>query len=287
MLQPETTLREMTLADLPFAHSLRNVVGWNQTLDDWKRFLELSSTGCFLAGHNGTRAGTAITMCYGQELAWIGMVLVHPDFRGRGLGRSLLNRCLEYLRERGIRCIKLDATPQGKLLYDRLGFQDEWPLTRWENRDLRLAGEATGEDIRPHVLSDAHAIEQLDRRAFGVSRAALVNSLLRQCRLALVHESENGLAGYGVLRQGSRAAYLGPVVAPSPHAGEVLVRSLLAGANGNPVFWDIPDANADAVALARKFDFTPQRHLLRMFLGENQHPGEPGHCFAIIDPAVG
>src|SRR5881409_405096 len=59
--------------DLPFADSLRALAGWNQTLGDWERFLVTEPTGCFLAEWNGTPAGTATTMVYGPELAWIGM----------------------------------------------------------------------------------------------------------------------------------------------------------------------------------------------------------------------
>src|SRR5437016_1608350 len=146
-MKSEITLRQMTPADLTFADSLRALAGWNQTLDDWKRLLALSvidlslpdsEAGCFIAEWQGASAGTATTICYGNELAWIGMVLVHPDFRARGIGRALLNRCLEYLQHRGIRCIKLDATSQGKLLYDQLGFHEEWSLTRWECRTPRM-----------------------------------------------------------------------------------------------------------------------------------------------------
>src|SRR2546425_10786138 len=117
--------------DLPFADSLRALAGWNQTLDDWERFLALEPEGCFLADWNGTPAGTATTIVYGPELAWIGMVLVHPEFRRRGIGRALLQHCIDSLRERGVRCIKLDATPVGRAVYRDLGFHDEWTLKRW------------------------------------------------------------------------------------------------------------------------------------------------------------
>ena len=147
----EIKIRPMARSDLAFADSLRALVGWNQTLNDWKRFLDLSPQGCFIAEWNGTCAGTATTLCYGGDLAWIGMVLVHPDFRGRGIGRALLNHCVAYLRGRGIRCIKLDATPQGKLLYDRLGFQEEWPLTRWENPNVQIHQMKNSVFINCHV----------------------------------------------------------------------------------------------------------------------------------------
>jgi GNAT superfamily N-acetyltransferase len=52
-------------------------------------------------------AGTATTIGYGTDLAWIGMVLVHPDHRRHGVGRALLAHCIAFLRERRIRSIKL------------------------------------------------------------------------------------------------------------------------------------------------------------------------------------
>ena len=136
--------------DLPFADSLRALAGWNQTLGDWERFLVTEPTGCFLAEWNGTPAGTATTMVYGPELAWIGMVLVHPDFRRRGIGQGLLRHCINSLRERGVRCIKLDATPLGRTVYEGLGFRDEWTLKRCRKISTR-AGELRSSGLKSRI----------------------------------------------------------------------------------------------------------------------------------------
>src|SRR3954470_6746665 len=103
------TLRHLTAADLPFADALRATAGWNQTLTDWRRFLDLSPCGCLLAECDGRPVATATTIVYGQELGWIGMLLVHPDFRRRGIARVLMDHCIEILRSAGVRSIKLDA----------------------------------------------------------------------------------------------------------------------------------------------------------------------------------
>src|SRR5690349_9273722 len=115
-------IRVMTAEDFSFADSLRASAGWNQTLRDWRRFLELDPKGCFVAELNGELAGkmppvpvgTATTTRYENKIAWIGMVLVHPEQRRHGIGRGLLLHCIEYLKNSGVRCIKLDATPLGK-----------------------------------------------------------------------------------------------------------------------------------------------------------------------------
>ena len=281
-------LRVMTPSDLPFADSIRALAGWNQTLDDWQRFLAQEPDGCFVAEWNGSPAGTATTTVYGFELAWIGMVLVHPDYRRRGIGRALLEGCLAYLHRRSVRCIKLDATPLGKRVYDSLGFKDEWTLTRWTHAAYHPPPAAPVPAIRLWQEADGRLIEGLDAAAFGVSRQGLVETLARQSRCALVLESEPGrIAGYGLLRSGAQAAYLGPVVAATADAGICLVEGLLAHSDGTSVYWDVPDLNRAAGVWAQAHGFSEQRSLTRMVLGVNAATGDPRKQFALTGPETG
>jgi GNAT superfamily N-acetyltransferase len=281
-------LRVLTPADLPFANSVRALAGWNQTHEDWERFLATEPDGCFLAEWNGVSAGTATTTVYGPALAWIGMVLVHPEYRRRGIGRALLQHGIEYLRGRGVRCIKLDATPLGRTVYQSLGFQDEWTFKRWTGRVARPEVSPPEARLRCLRASEVQWAESLDVSAFGVSRQRLLAALTCQSRCALVLESAAGrVAGYGLLRPGAQALYLGPAVATSDEAGLRLVQELVARTEGQPVFWDIPDPNAAAVSWAERHGFTVQRPLTRMFLGENLAPGDPRQQFALSGPETG
>jgi ribosomal protein S18 acetylase RimI-like enzyme len=284
--QPPLSLRLLRHEDLAFADTLRALVGWNQTYEDWERFLALEPDGCFLAECDGAPAGTATTLVYGPDLAWIGMALVHPDYRRRGIGRALLECGLEHLRARGVRCIKLDATPLGKHVYDTLGFKEEWTLTRWVYRQAASPSPVPEQMLRIWRPTDAQQIESLDRTAFGVSRQRLLQPLARQSRCVLVLESE-GISGYGMLRSGSQALYLGPVVAQAAVAGIRLLDALVARSEGQTIFLDVPDQNAGATAWAWQHGCTAQRALSRMFLGENLRPGHPNQQFAIAGPESG
>lgn len=56
--------RLMTHDDIPAGMRLKDLVGWNQTVLDWERFLSESPTGCFAApvdDHPGTRYGPRAT----------------------------------------------------------------------------------------------------------------------------------------------------------------------------------------------------------------------------------
>lgn len=285
-MNPSLHIRVLTTADLPFADSVRALAGWNQTLEDWRRFLAMEPEGCFLAEWDGQPVGTATTLRYGSEVAWIGMVLVHPDQRRRGIGKALLHHCIAWLREQQVRCIKLDATPDGKLVYDALGFQDEWTLARWEHPGLSLE-KREDEGLRPWRSGDAPLSAGLDAGAFGVPRVELADALARQSQGFVVESVAGQLSGYGFIRPGSRASYLGPIAAETTEAGRLLVESLLAASGGGRVFWDIPDSNLAAVDWAQQHGFVRQRPLTRMFLGENGAPGDPCRQFALAAPEVG
>src|SRR5687767_195790 len=101
----------LTKANLKAADQLRQLAGWNQMPEDWARLLALEPDGCFVATEDTKVIGTVTTTTFEQQLAWIGMMLVHPDYRRRGIGTALMQRAFDHLREGGITCIRLDATP--------------------------------------------------------------------------------------------------------------------------------------------------------------------------------
>jgi GNAT superfamily N-acetyltransferase len=274
------TLRYLTSADIPFADSLRATAGWNQTPADWQRFIDLSPRGCLLAECDGRRVATATTMVYGQELGWIGMMLVHPDFRRRGIARVLMQHCIEILQSASVKAIKLDATPAGREVYLRMGFKDEYTLTRFQHES---ATSKTASCVRAAKKEDHSKIFGIDHAATGARREHLIGRLISDSAQTLVYESKGEITGYGILRVGSVASYLGPVVASDPTHAQALATAL---ANGR-TFCDLPDRNAAATDWAKSNNFTAQRTLTRMYLGENIAPTLPQSYFAIAAPDLG
>lgn len=281
-------MRLMVKDDFPLADYLRALAGWNQTLADWVRLLACEPTGCFIAEWEGNPVGTATTTTYGQDLAWIGMVLVHPDQRRRGIGKALLLHCIDYLKQRGIASIKLDATPLGKTLYDGLGFKDEWTLQRWEARAVRSPTTEMKYHVRAWRTEDHEIIQKLDREAFGADRWFMLTRLSSQVVPPLVHESPLGrVNGWGLARNGMNAVYLGPVVAGAMPVAGALIKALVAAIPERRIYWDIPDHQPEMIELAKRLGFAPQRPLTRMYLGTNETPGKPAMIYAIAAPEIG
>src|SRR5439155_20889733 len=120
-------VRRMTAPDVSLGMRLKEQAGWNQTEADWRRCLDLEPDGCFVAEFDAVAVGTTTTCIFGT-VAWIAMVLVDSAMRGRGVGKALMNRALEYLDASGVRSVRLDATPLGQPLYEKLGFVEQFQL---------------------------------------------------------------------------------------------------------------------------------------------------------------
>lgn len=260
-------VRTMTFADLPLGLRLRQQAGWNQTPADWARFLSLAPDGCFVALHDKEPVGTATTCVLGS-VAWIGMMLVEPAFRGRGIGRALMEHALKHLEARNVRTVRLDATPQGEPLYRKLGFQDQFTLGRFGGEPDGLGSATT---VEPGTRKDWHSAAELDQLVTRTERKTLLFELFRERPTELrVIRRGGAVVGYMTVRRGARAWQLGPCCATA-EAGPLLLADAFHRFAGRSCFIDIPHAHDQAIALARRHGFLEQRTLLRMYRGENVH----------------
>jgi len=115
------SIRRMLPSDIPAGMRLKTIAGWNQTEDDWKLYLSLSPEGCFCAVSGDSVVGIVTAISYEDRISWIGMMLVDPDYRRRGIATKMMQHAMAFLRSCGT--IKLDATPLGKTVFDKLGFR--------------------------------------------------------------------------------------------------------------------------------------------------------------------
>ena len=277
----------MREADLPSANELRRLAGWNQTEEDSRRLLGLAPQGCFVADEANSVIGTVTTTFYGANLSWLGMMLVHPEHRRKGVARKLMNCALEYLRESKIECVKLDATPAGRPLYEQLGFRAESSLTRWQRLPcVQTGGLQTPTKTRELQQSDWAALAAIDSAAFGVRRDHLLKTYAEAAVKTLVWPNEGPVLGWGLLRAGAHSDYLGPLEGDGEGL-PCLVADLLSYASSRSALWDIPDDQAVAIDLAKRLGFEPLRPLTRMCLGPEIVAHAPETLFGIVDPAVG
>jgi GNAT superfamily N-acetyltransferase len=268
------TLRALTPADIPAAMRLKEAAGWNQTETDWRNALTLAPHGCFGIECDGSLRATVTTTQFQPELAWIGMMLTDPAYRGRGFAHSLMERAIESLRRQKLHWIKLDATDMGRPVYARFGFRDEAAIERWIRRPQPLPEQ--GRSPRPYVPDPL-----LDREAFGADRSTLLRVLSGIEAASIAGE------GFAMGRPGSQAAYFGPCVARSADAAQDLAAWFLERHSKELVYWDILPRNREAIQIARDFGFERARELLRMALPGIRNPEQLKNNGALVFATAG
>jgi GNAT superfamily N-acetyltransferase len=267
----DPVIRALTVEDLDDAVALSTIVGWNQRPDDWRILLRLAPAGAFAALVDTRFVGTAIGIDYGG-FAWIAMMLVNPSYRGRGVGRRLLEAAIDAVPPN--LPIRLDATALGRSLYLKCDFTDETTLSRHMSSGAdRAAASASdtdekGFDVRPMTTSELQTVIEQDCATFGGTRGAVLDWAFHDAaQYARVVRSDDGPLNYCFGRRGRLFDQIGPVVASDENTAEALVRAAIAAAGDRPVVVDAFDTRTAFAAWLRRRGFSIQRPLVRMCRG--------------------
>lgn len=244
------TVRLLHEQDTPIASQLSAEAGWNQTEEDWRMLLRLSPKNCFGIDADNRLVATATLICYGKQLAWIGMVLTHRMYQRRGFARTLLLHAIARADGLGIESLKLDATDQGQPLYASLGFREEQRVERWWRP---ACGSASAASLR---LANPPS---LDLHAYGADRSQLLQALAER---GTVHTHADGFC---LARPGRRANYIGPCISQSP---EFARRSIETSASQES-YWDLLPQNPLVLGIATELGFSLRRKLVRMVRGRD------------------
>ncbi|MCG6875958.1 MAG: GNAT family N-acetyltransferase [Betaproteobacteria bacterium] len=287
--QPDS-LREHALEEshVPQCLALSEEAGWNQIEADWRLMLRLGQ-GLGISTQDGRLVATTIMLPYERCFAWISMVLVTERFRRRGLATRLMRRAIDELVAGGYVPL-LDATPAGREVYQRLGFEDCWGMARLASA-AAIVPDGPTPGTGPRVLrlasGDWTSVLEFDRAVFGADRAGILRDLAgRVPHAALVAERDGRFCGASFARDGRRATQLGPVIAVDESAALALLAAALTAIAG-PVFIDVPERHATIDAWLRDLGFALQRPLLRMAFGRNRAFDDSSRLYAVAGPELG
>lgn len=234
----DARIAPLTSSDLDAAEALSTSVGWNQTLDDWRRLLDLHPGGAFGAFVAGRLVASATIVSFPPALAWIGMVIVDPSMRGRRLGSAVMDAVLASDVAKGDTTVGLDATDLGMPLYERRGFVPVDPVDRWTGVLTPPKGDPSC-DVRALDVTAADALAAFDLPRADVDRSRLLRHLLGDPDVHAWQVERNGeLAGYALLRPGRTRPHLGPIVADDEGTLATLLATVQPVLDGREVFID-------------------------------------------------
>jgi GNAT superfamily N-acetyltransferase len=238
--------------------------GWNPGRHDARCFYAADPKGFLLAEVGDEPVGCVSAVAYGPAYGFLGLYLVRPQWRGRGIGLQLWQKAVARL---GARTVGLDGVPAQQANYERSGFRLSHGNVRFRAKGA-LARTPSSAGVVGITSLSFDAVAAFDEAVFGARRERFLWRWLRQPgAAALAVEREGGLAGYGVLRPCRDGFKIGPLFARDASVADALFDALAARAPGESVYVDVPESNAAAMALAEGRALEPVFHTARMYAG--------------------
>lgn len=272
-------IRNFKPEDIGEVKKLCNMVHWPLTMQDIKRLYELEPDGWFCAEVDNQYVGQAMGIAMGS-LGCVGMIIVHENYRRRGIGTALTTEATNYLRNKGAKTIRLDATLEGYNTYKKLGFLDEFPVLHYvkgvasSNPPLPKISE-----VKPLVAADIEAVIEFDKFSFGVNRAKVLKALFSDSR-AFVIKHGREIQGYVMCRDTTTGHWLGPLIANDVLNAEKLLQQVLRELSDKEIRLGVPSINHNAITLFESHDFRTEFEITRMCYGPNLEGGNIQSIFA-------
>lgn len=100
----------------------------------------------FITHYEGNLAGCGGIKLFGAEYGEVKRMYVRPAFRGKGLGKAMLNRLLDYARSKDVDLLRLETgiyEVEAIGLYERFGFQRRGPFGEYVDDPMTVYLEYT------------------------------------------------------------------------------------------------------------------------------------------------
>lgn len=273
---------------IPEALPLSAEPGWNQVAADWRLMIEHGDAFGVSTG-SGRLIASGLTVMYDGPFGWISMILVTQEFRRRGLATRLMRACMDALRGHGL-VPALDASPEGREVYLRLGFSDVYRTTRMYASGGRaaVAGEtAAAPGTRGMSAEDLPGVVAWDLAPYGADRSYMLEHLHgRLPDAAFVAERDGRIRGMVLARDGRTCAQVGPLIADDARTAVALLRRAFDALPG-PVCLDIADHHGPIRTWLDSLGFSPVVRFVRMIHERGEPYDDPERVFVIAGPELG
>lgn len=210
----------------------------------------------------------------------LGIMSVHTDYCGKGVGRSLVDYILRFTRENDYKACRLVGSAinmNSFSLYNRSGFV---PRVTYHDMvinvsDHHLDTPAQGEDhVRDAVVTDVAGMGDLEMEVSGIKREIDYRYAIENPRNVLhasVYENDQrGIDGFMISVKHPALNMLGPCVARSEETAIALIRKGLERFGGTWVLLVVPVEKRIMVEQLYKWDAVNVETHLKQVWGEFQ-----------------
>ncbi len=278
-------IRRLTLRDLTACADLSEDRGWPREEHKWG-FLLTAGKAYGIDDPDGGLVSACVVTEYGPQerpaLAAIGMVLVAERHARKGVGRRLMRHVVSA---RGTTPVTLHATPNGRPLYEELGFKVVGRAEMVSGRFMP-GGAEPKVTTRAATAEDLSAILRLDEPAFGTDRTHIVTRLPAFADQLRVAEEDGRIIGYAAAWPNMQTHVVGPLIARDTSVAQALIASLAAHTD-RPLRTDIDVRHEELLAWVKERGLAPVAFNSVMAYGITELPGDWRRRFAPVTVAAG
>ncbi len=268
MIEPENLqLKLLDKAGLNTLIAWAKAEGWNPGVQESDVFWATDPQGFYGFFHQDELIAGGAVVSYDKAFGFMGLFIVHPTYRGQGIGRKLwhLRRDLLLSRLNPDASIGMDGVVAMQPFYEKGGFKISFRDERYECMGKAMSYSV---NVLPITSKDYDQIAPYDTLCFGYARPNfLKNWLVMPQSQAFQYVDEGEIKGYAVIRKVDKGFKIGPLFANDANIAEELYKACLDSAVENPVYLDIPTVNEAALDLVQKFEATYIFECARMYYG--------------------
>jgi len=261
-------LKKLTQIDLETLLSWASDEGWNPGKCDASVFWNTDPDGFYGFFIEDLLIAGGAVISYNNEFGFMGLFIVHPDFRKFGIGRKLwyARRDILINRLKANSSIGMDGVLAMQPFYERGGFNIAFRDERYEFIIKEIEFSTL---VSPIEFGDFDEIVEYDNSCFGFKRIMFLKGWLNMPNSkALKYKKDNKILGYAVIRKAESGFKIGPLFANNDEIADELFKSCLSLAPNNQVFLDIPTTNKGAVSLVKKHAGKYVFECARMYYGK-------------------
>jgi len=243
--------------------------GWNPGLSDADSFWKTDPEGFMAMDVDRQMAGAGCAFYHAPEYGFMGLFILRPEFRGKGLGRTLWyarrDKLLSRLAPGGT--IGMDAVTNMIPFYAEGGFEIFARHCRFT-----LSADGITADVDPAVVAltdeDLDEVRAIDKHGFPCVREKYLSAwTLQPNSHRFGYRGSNGLEGYAVMRPCRSGWKIGPLFASSKNVALDLFLKCVTQAKSGPIFMDVPENNVLAWQLCEEFKMEQVFECTRMYYG--------------------
>ncbi|KUN10313.1 acetyltransferase [Streptomyces yokosukanensis] len=278
-------IRRLTLRDLTACADLSEDRGWPREEHKWG-FLLAAGKGFGIDDPEGGLVAACVVTEYGSwertDLGAVGMVLVAERHARRGVGRRLMNHVVSTM---GTTPLTLHATPNGRPLYEELGFKVTGRAEMLMGH-FAPGGPKSGVLTRAATAEDLPSILRMDEEVFGVDRTPLITRLPAFADQLRVAEEDGRIIGYAAAWPNMDTQVVGPLIARDTETAQALITSLAAHTD-RPLRTDVDVRHEELLTWAKARGLASVAFNAVMTYGITDLPGDWTRRFAPLTVAAG